>query len=169
VTIRIREASASDEAFMWRMLGYAASDGDDERTADDLRADPALGRYVDGWGRTGDVGVVAVDGDDSKVGAAWIRLFSADRPGYGYIDVVTPELTIACLASSRGVGVGRALIEALLDRARQAGFARVGLSVSQRNDRAKALYVSCGFQVLDPSANAPSERGSITLVTSTGP
>jgi len=77
VSIRICEAGASDETFMWRMLGYAASDLDDERAADDLRADPALGRYLDGWGRTGDVGVVAVDGDDSKVGAAWIRLFSA--------------------------------------------------------------------------------------------
>ncbi len=79
MSIRICEAGASDETFMWRMLGYAASDGDDERAADDLRADPALGRYLDGWGRTGDVGVVAGDGDDSKVGAAWIRLFSADR------------------------------------------------------------------------------------------
>ncbi len=103
MSIRIREVSASDETFLWRMLECAASDGDDERAADDLRADPALGRYLDGWGRPGDVGVVAVDGDDSKVGAAWVRLFSADRPGYGYIDEVTPELTIACLASSRGV------------------------------------------------------------------
>ena len=168
MSIRIRDATATDEPFMWRMLGYAASDGDDERTSEELRADPMLGRYLDGWGRAGDVGVVAVDddnhNDDSAIGAAWLRLFSADRPGYGFIDEVTPELTIACLAHARGVGVGRALIVALLDRAKHAGFARVCLSVAQRNPRAKALYLSCGFEPV----GVPTDGGSTTLVVSTG-
>ncbi len=172
VTNDVANDVTNDVTFMWRMLGYAASNGDDERTPDDLRADPALGRYLDGWGRTGDVGVVAVDGDDARIGAAWIRLFSADCPGYGYIDEGTPELTIACLASFRGIGVGRALIEAVLDRARRAGFARVGLSVAYRNERAKALYAGCGFRPVhatgDLSVDAAPDGGSITLVASTG-
>lgn len=165
MSIRIRNATTTDEPFLWRMLGYAASDGDDERTADELRAEPALGCYLDGWGRRGDVGVVAVDDDDnSSIGAAWIRLFTTDRPGYGFIDEATPEMTIACLATYRGRGLGRDLIEALLDRARRVGFARVGLSVAQRNPRAKALYLSCGFRPV----GAPNEGGSVTLVVSTG-
>ena len=50
------------------------------------------------------------------------------RPGFGFVDEETPELTIAVVPSHRGHGTGAELLEALLERARAEGFTRVSLS-----------------------------------------
>jgi ribosomal protein S18 acetylase RimI-like enzyme len=44
-------------------------------------------------------------------------------------------------------GVGRALVEGALAHARERGIRRVTLRVLATNDRARALYASCGFEV----------------------
>ncbi len=43
-------------------------------------ADPRAARFVEGWGRPGDFGVVAVE-DGHPVGAAWCRLLRRPRMG----------------------------------------------------------------------------------------
>jgi len=48
-------------------------------------------------------------------------------------------------ATARGSGLGRALTEAVLDRARERGCRRVELDVSSENAPAQALYRSLGF------------------------
>ncbi|HEY5350171.1 MAG TPA: GNAT family N-acetyltransferase [Candidatus Lustribacter sp.] len=50
----------------------------------------------------------------------------------------------------RGRGVGRALIERITAWARDQGFAHLNLSVFPHNERAVALYRSCGFMDLEP-------------------
>jgi len=47
--------------------------------------------------------------------------------------------------SARGTGLGRALAQAALDRARERGCARVQLDVAEGNAAARALYESLGF------------------------
>ena len=47
--------------------------------------------------------------------------------------------------TARGSGLGRALTEAVLDRARERGCRRVELDVSSENAPAQALYRSVGF------------------------
>jgi GNAT superfamily N-acetyltransferase len=47
--------------------------------------------------------------------------------------------------AGRGAGLGRALVEATLDRAARRGCRRVELDVSSENPAALALYRSCGF------------------------
>jgi GNAT superfamily N-acetyltransferase len=98
-------------------------------------------RYVKSWGRRGDAGVVAFEGPNAY-GAAWYRLFSADEPGFGFVDEETPELTIAVVPSHRGHGTGAELLEALLARAREDGFARVSLSAEPGQTR---FYEKHGF------------------------
>jgi ribosomal protein S18 acetylase RimI-like enzyme len=49
-------------------------------------------------------------------------------------------------AEARGTGVGRALTEAVLDRARARGCGRVELDVNSENPAALALYRSLGFE-----------------------
>jgi GNAT superfamily N-acetyltransferase len=87
------------------------------------------------------------------VGAAWYRIFSADEPGYGFVDEQTPELAIAVVPSQRGKGVGEQLLLALIERARQAGYERLSLSVEPGNP-ARKLYERHGFRVVDEGAEA---------------
>lgn len=102
--------------------------------------DPSIHRYVCDWPiRPGDSGVIAVV-DAAPVGAAWLRHFTANAPGYGFIDEATPELTIAVLEAYRNCGIGRQLIAAL-----QARVARISLSCDPANP-ARRLYYRTGFE-----------------------
>jgi len=46
---------------------------------------------------------------------------------------------------ARRSGLGRALVEAALDRARERGCRRIELDVNEDNAPARALYEACGF------------------------
>jgi len=48
-------------------------------------------------------------------------------------------------AKARGSGLGRALLETALERARQRGCARIELDANEANDPALELYRSVGF------------------------
>jgi ribosomal protein S18 acetylase RimI-like enzyme len=133
------------------------------RSLSDVRGDPMSARYLDGWGRLGDAGLVAEDGRGHPVGAAWYRLFPATAPGHGYVDAATPELAIAVVADRRGQGIGASLMQTLLERARAAGFAALSLSVGPANGRAIALYQRHGFRrvaVLGGSYTMLAELGA---------
>ena len=112
-----------------------------------------VSRYVRGWGRPGDTAVIALDGG-FPVGAAWFRLFSADEPGYGFVDERTPELAIAVVPSQRGHGIGEQLLARAASSARgEAGYGALSLSVEPGNP-ARKLYERHGFEVVDEGADA---------------
>lgn len=145
----ITAGSAEDEQFLWEML-YEAVHWGPEKTGPkppprEVLADLKLRRYVEGWGRPDDFAVVARDEDGRKVGAAWYRIFPADEPGYGFVDASTPEIAIALVPDRRGVGVGGAMLRALMDAARSNGFDAVSLSVQKSNRAAARLYEKSGF------------------------
>jgi ribosomal protein S18 acetylase RimI-like enzyme len=101
--------------------------------------------YVKGWGRPGDVALIAVE-DGFPIGAAWYRRFRRDRPGYGFVDDDTPELAIAVVPSRRGRGIGDALVTALCERAQEEGHRAVSLSVEAGNDALVSFYEKHGFE-----------------------
>ena len=105
---------------------------------------PELRRYVSGWGRPGDDGIIAVAPDNEAIGAAWLRLWPGDDRGYGFIDTMTPELSVAVRPEARGGGIGTELLRRLLQRA-DASHARVSLSVSVLNPAIR-LYERLGFR-----------------------
>ena len=111
-------------------------------------------RYLDGWGRRGDIGVIA-EMAGAPCGAAWVRLFAPEERGDGVIARPdTPELAIGVEPAQRGRGTGEAMLRDLLRRAREAGYARIVLSVNPLNP-ARRLYERCGFVALpegDPHA-----------------
>ncbi len=142
----LRPATAGDAGFLAQMLVHAVN-WDPARppmTHDAVMAEPTLAHYVTGWPRPGDIGVVA-ERDGAPVGAAWLRRFDADDPGYGFVADGVPELSIGVDPPHRGRGVGTALCRALLDEAAATGIARVSLSVEHAN-AARRLYERLGFR-----------------------
>jgi ribosomal protein S18 acetylase RimI-like enzyme len=111
-----------------------------------FEADIPLTRYVDNWGRPGDVAVIAHD-TGNRIGAAWLRRFKASEPGYAFVDEQTPELSIAVVPSQRSRGLGRELMDALLADARKAGYAKVSLSV-EKDSPAVGFYERYGFEIV---------------------
>jgi ribosomal protein S18 acetylase RimI-like enzyme len=103
-----------------------------------------VSRYVKGWGRPGDTALIAVE-DGFPVGAAWYRLFRRDQPGYGFVDEETPELAIAVVPSRRGHGLGEALLDALVERAREEGYDALSLSVPSEDATLVSFYEKHGF------------------------
>jgi ribosomal protein S18 acetylase RimI-like enzyme len=109
-------------------------------------ARPDLAKVFAGWGRPGDLGMIATDGAGERIGAAWMRLWTAQDHSHGFVDEQTPELGIGVRKDFRRHGVGTALLLALLGRAREDSVPRVSLSVEIENV-ARLLYERFGFQL----------------------
>lgn len=144
----LRPAGPHDASFLVEMLVAAVNwESGDGRTRDDVLADPALARYVAGWPREDDLGVVAVDDGGEPIGAAWLRHFSVEEPGYGFVGPDTPELSVGVVASWRGRGVGRALLREAARLAAARGVRQISLSVARANP-ARRLYEREGYVVV---------------------
>src|SRR6185369_2529825 len=105
------------------------------------------------WGRTGDLGLIAVDPTTNQpIGAVWMRLFSESQKGFGYVASDVPELGMALLPQYRGRGIGSALFRRTLEIAADSYHA-VSLSVFTGNP-AKRLYERFGFESVGMSENA---------------
>ena len=154
----IRRGGPHDVPFLRDMLHHAYYWRENAPEMEDL----PVSRYVLGWGRRGDASVVAIE-DAWPVGAAWYRLFTRDRRGYGFVDDQTPELAIAVVPNARGKGVGAALLEALLDRARAEGHETISLSVDRNNAGAIGLYERYGFE------RVGEEDDSVTMLAQLQP
>ncbi|HMS56725.1 MAG TPA: hypothetical protein PKA27_15130 [Fimbriimonadaceae bacterium] len=98
--------------------------------------------YLDGWGREGDLGVVAMAGD-REVGAAWLRLFDYEACGPGFVSPGVPELAMAAEPYARGEVEDR-LVDGLFLLARSQKVAFVSTAVPSDCEE-KALLESLGF------------------------
>lgn len=154
----IRALAPDDERFLWDALYYAVFVPPGElQPAPGIVEQPELARYVAGWmRRPDDLGFLAEQGH-VPIGAAWLRRWSGDERGYGFVEEATPELSMSVLPGHRGQGIGTRLLRRLLSAARRR-FAAVSLSVSRLNP-ARRLYEREGFVPV-----GQSDRGSITMV-----
>ena len=153
--VTIRPAVADDGEFLQHMLVVAADWRPEAtpRPVEKMLRDPALAHYVVGWPQSGDFGVVAEEDGGRRLGAAWCRYFSADDPSYGFVSPDVPEVSIGVLREARGHGVGRGLMEALIEEARVRSISDVSLSVEVDNF-ARHLYTRLGFTVVDEVGGA---------------
>jgi ribosomal protein S18 acetylase RimI-like enzyme len=146
--LRIRPLRMDEtDAVKWTL--YAAVSWDPSRKLPPYEAvidHPELARYHVGWGRPGDIGVVAELGDD-MVGVAFCRLFTELDHGHGYVDDRTPEVAVAVSPEHRSHGIGGQLMRDLAAAARRAGFEQLSLSVDEANP-ALGLYQRLGYREL---------------------
>jgi GNAT superfamily N-acetyltransferase len=144
--VGIRELRADEVSFLKDML-YAAIAWNPERQLPLPKAElldlPQLTIFHEGWGREGDTALVA-ELEGQPVGLAWYRFFTEEVHGEGFVDQATPEVAIAVVEGQRGNGVGAALMQAIHERARADGIARVSLSVDHDNP-ARRLYERLGY------------------------
>ena len=92
--------------------------------------------------------LLAGDGPD---GVAEIRF----RPSLmsGALDAYLEELYVA--RAKRGHGLGRALLEAAMETARQQGAAHIDVGTSEDDTAARALYESAGFTNREGKPDGP--------------
>ncbi len=148
VIFSIREFESGDQSFLYDMLYQSIFVEPGSRNPDrNIIKDPEISKYVENWGGTGDYCLIAIDDTQNRIGAVWLRYFDFIHKGYGYIDDEIPEIGIAVDESSRGRGVGSALIEKLLDNTRNS-IASISLSVQPDNPAAELYrrfnFIECG-------------------------
>jgi len=146
--VQLRDATDDDLDLLLDLLVEAFNwTGTPRFSRDQVVADPHTARYLGGWRRRGDFGLVALEGG-APLGAAWARALTRDEPGYGYVADDVPELGMAVVAGHRETGVGSALLAGLLEQARGLGWRAVSLSVEDGNTTARALYQRHGFTIV---------------------
>jgi ribosomal protein S18 acetylase RimI-like enzyme len=158
----IRIVQLQDVPFLWDMLFEAAAVAESMRALGKEKALslPVNRKYVEGWGRSGDAGVIAVDQVERPLGAAWYRLHPDEAPGYGFVASTIPELTIGVRDDVRGQGIGRTLLQALVELAQSQGYIALSLSVD-RNNPAHHLYERFGFR---DAGISDQEDTSVTMI-----
>lgn len=106
-----------------------------------------------------DIAVCAIWRDDSPVALGAIRRLSADQG----------ELKSMFVAdSARGRGIGRLLLEHLIEVARSGGMTRLSLETgaSEYFDAARQLYAGHGFEVCGAFADLPPHPDSVFMTRS---
>ena len=150
--LTIRAATPNDEPFLWEALYHAVYVPKGKPPLSrDIVNQPEITRYVSGWGRLCDRGVVAVMGNQ-PVGAAWLRLWMNGDNGFGYVDNHTPELSISVLPECRGTGIGTRMMELLLNDP-ETKFSGVSLSVTAENPAVR-LYRRFGFETVETKGDS---------------
>lgn len=89
---------------------------------------PELQIYVADFGQADDWCLVA-ETKEKIVGAVWSRIMD----DYGHVDDETPSLAIAVYEEYRHLGIGTALMKAMLKLLKNKGYKRASLSVQKEN------------------------------------
>ena len=153
MNIDFRALLPSDEPFLWDMLYLAlyVPEGKPPFPRVILN-DPDIACYVLDWGRPGDWGLLACDGA-TPVGAIWLRQWSGDEKGYGYVSPLIPELSIALQPTYRNLGFGKHMLETVISMAR-GRYPGLSLSVVESSP-ARRLYECLGFRKVGQIMDSP--------------
>jgi len=144
--ILLRKSQPSDVSFIRKMLYEAVfwRPSANKPSFEEGLAYPEVSKALTDWGeRDGDTAVIATV-NSIPVGAAWYRFWTDSNFDRGYIDENTPVLVIGVHRDYRHQGVGKKMIEWVIDYASQHSIQKISLSVSKDN-YALNLYRQQGF------------------------
>lgn len=103
---------------------------------------PELQVYIADFGKEDDWCLVA-EVKGKIVGAVWVRIMN----DYGHIDDEIPSLAISLYDKYRSLGIGTALMDAILQFLKDKGYKKTSLSVQKAN-YAVNMYRKIGFKVV---------------------
>ena len=103
---------------------------------------PELQVYIADFGKANDCCLVA-EVKGKIVGSVWVRIMN----DYGHIDDETPSLAISLYDEYRRLGIGTALMDAMLLFLKDKGYKKISLSVQKAN-YAVNMYRKIGFEVV---------------------
>lgn len=109
---------------------------------------PELQAYIADFGKADDWCLVA-EINERIVGAAWVRIMN----DYGHIDAETPSFAISLYEEYRHMGIGTALMNAMLQFLKEKGYRQTSLSVQKAN-YAVNMYKKVGFEVASEDEEA---------------
>lgn len=101
---------------------------------------PELQVYIADFGKADDRCLVA-ETKEKIVGAVWVRIMN----DYGHVDDETPSLAISLYEEYRHLGIGTALMKAMIRLLRDNGYTQISLSVQKAN-YAVNMYRKAGFE-----------------------
>ncbi len=156
------ELKLTDEPFLWDMLYESIYiDPKESPVSRDILQSPDIAKYVKNWGQRGDFGYKVFNGNlNISVGAIWVRKFTKENAGYGFVNEQTPELAMAIIPQYRNQGLGTLLLGHLSSQLAKQDIKSVSLSVSIDNPAFK-LYKRVGFK-----ETGIEVEGSITMIYS---
>ncbi|SEP89917.1 GNAT family N-acetyltransferase [Neolewinella agarilytica] len=147
MTLSFKPLESTSTAFFHEMFhaSFYTPPGEAPLTFEATRS-PELRRYYEYWGREGDLGFVAMRGEE-PVAIVWSRRFDQEEPGYGFVSADVPEFGVAVKKGMRGEGIGQQLMDHFLNALRERGDKQVSLSVHGDNHAAQ-WYQRMGFRTV---------------------
>ena len=172
--LRVRIAQEEDRTYLLRLLYLTSVFGDESEALPESHI-PDVQRYVSDWSPLVDGGVLAFSSFEVPAGGAWLRYFTGDEKGAAYMGPQSPdadphdeslwatefdpesipELCIAVERRYAGQGLGKILLDNVVELARQQDAPAVALWVDSENPRARKLYEAAGFSDIDIPNAAP--------------
>ena len=132
-TIELRAVAPHESELIFSFLTIAARMEEAREPIQKALVDPGLVAYWRGWGRPGDVGVVALERlSRLPVSCSWVRRYTAAEPAYGFVSEDVPELSTGTVDGFRGSGIGTRTLTELL-RVCQRDVPVISLSVRATN------------------------------------
>ncbi|NQT57730.1 MAG: GNAT family N-acetyltransferase [Bacteroidetes bacterium] len=141
MNILLNEAQQSDIPFLRKMLYEAVfwRAGADRPSFEEGLAYPDVRNALADWGeRDGDAAVVAAV-NSIPVGAAWYRFWTDSNNTRGYVEANIPVLAIGVHSDYRHQGIGKKMIDWLIEYASTHAIQKISLCVSKDN-YAQHLY-----------------------------
>ena len=144
----IREISTEELDILNDMLYEAVylPEGAEPLSRDIIKI-PEINNYIDGFGNKKDDHCLVAECKGKIIGAVWVRILSGDKKGYGYVDDETPEFAISLFKEYRNLGIGTLLMQKMIERLDECGYAQTSLSVQKENYAVK-MYQKLGFEII---------------------
>jgi len=150
---------SSEQRITTNILKVAARLEEDNLTLEEV---PHLRIYDTFYGLSeNDIGLYAMVGAD-VAGAGWVRLFTEDKPGYGFVDAQTPELVLGVKEAFRNQGIATMIMQQLFEEVSRS-FKQISLCVRTTNP-VIALYERLGFIKVEGS-DRYNELNNTSVIT----